>query len=70
MSLLTDFPQANIYPFKKSSLSGAVLQTAMFLLDFRHAKRHNFYTNKVGSKIILPEKVRKLCQNFSLNKTV
>ena len=30
------------------------LQTA------RHAKRHNFYTNKFGAKIILPEKVHKL----------
>ena len=29
-----------------------------FLTPLRHAKRHNFYTNKFGTKTILPEKVR------------
>ena len=45
------------------------LNNYFFLHVTKHAKRHNFYTNKFGAEIILPEKVRKLQENFILDKT-
>ena len=46
-----------------------ILKLVLLALETRNAKRHNFYTNKLCAKIILPKKVRKLRQNLILDKT-